>query len=1587
MEKKGISIVVPILNEEGNLVSLVRRIHTTLVRADIAYEIIFIDDHSTDRTRDVALLLAKQYPILFFMKQGKRGKAYSLLEGFSHASGELCAMIDGDLQYPPEAIPEMVKKIRAGAAVVVADRAEQDVSLVRRFMSKGFVFFFARVLHGFRMDVQSGLKVFRREILSEMSLDPRPWSFDLGFLLQARNAGHHIETVSIAFAERDAGSSKLRLFRAITEIGLNAIGLKLAGVPSARISPTNVKGMIGAGVASHGKRFITHTILEEKFSALHTFTVLQKIALTLFTAVFVAGFFSYPLTTAIIAMAFLSVIYFADALFHLYIVMRSLSMPPELRFSKQQIDSLHSEELPVYSILCPLYREAHVLPGFLKAIDYLNWPKEKLDILLLLEEDDCETINVARSMKLPDYVRIVIVPDGLPKTKPKACNFGLSIARGEYLVVYDAEDIPEPDQLKKAHLGFQTVSNEVKCLQAKLNYYNPEQNILTRFFTAEYSLWFETMLTGLQSINTTIPLGGTSNHFRTRDLVALRGWDPFNVTEDCDLGIRLFKQGYRTAIIDSVTLEEANSNLWNWIRQRSRWIKGYMQTYLVHMRRPGGFVRESGFHALVFQLNVGGKILFTLINPILWIATVSYFVLNALVGETIEALYPTPIFYMATFSLVFGNFTYLYYYMIGCAKRGHWTLMKYVFFVPLYWLLMSIAGLIALYQLFMKPHYWEKTHHGLVATRIPRAWPRFAQFSSRFGAFITGSAVRVWYGGFLHLRRYGIRAKSRVEYILRGIYDRALEFFPRDVFKGASMLIGAMMVANVLNFLFNAFLGRVLGYEELGVVIFINTLWLIAMIGTSALSSTVNHKTAALAAQSSKEENEKFFRTTWKRTAVLSIMLVIAWVSLVPWFTKYFNIGDESVLYFFTPVIIFGILGAVQNGFLRGNLYFIALAAVVLAEAGSKFLFAFLFVVFNQPLLVHLAVPLSIVFAGCVSFAIVFAKLDKQKSEKIHQYQFPKNFFNASFMTGLSITVFLTLDIVLAKHFLSPQDAGQYVLLSIVGKIIYFLGSLPNAFMITFVSRMESLGKSSRAVLHLLFGSSVALTLAGFLAFGVLGSFTVPLLLGAKTLPILALLLPYTLAISLLTLTNALVLYYLARKEYLLPRLSFFFALLMAMGIIAHHETVRAFVEVIVWVSVLFAGTVAVMHFLKIETRFVIRAFKDLKDAFFPIPSEGVAALLKKRILIFNWRDIRHLYAGGAEVYIHELAKHWVRDGNRVTIFSGNDGKSRREEVIDGVEIVRRGGFYFVYAWAFIYYFFQFRGKYDVIIDSENGVPFFTPLYVKEPVYCLMHHIHQEVFRRSLAPPLARFAMFLEKDLMPLVYRRVKFITVSESSKRDIEAIGLGRAGIITVTPGVDLERLTAGEKNKTPLILYLGRLKAYKSIHVLIGAFRIVMSKVHNAHLVIAGGGDEERALKTLVRGLGLGEHITFLGKISEEEKVRLLQSAWMLVNPSMMEGWGITTIEANACGTPMIASDVPGLRDSVQSKETGYLVPYGDARAFAEKIIELVEDHELRERMSKKASLWAENFDWSRCSQQFIHVIESDTQIPVSAVPIKQT
>ena len=445
------------------------------------------------------------------------------------------------------------------------------------------------------------------------------------------------------------------------------------------------------------------------------FTKEQFIVFALLLIVTAVSLVLYPKPTLIVLNMIVNVLFFIFIAFKFAVSVAGAFAEKWQPVTKEDLEKLKDEDLPLYTILVPVYREANVIGHLMRNLAALDYPKEKLEILVLIEEDDQETLEAAKKAKPPENVRFIIIPDAPPKTKPKACNIGLLFARGEYLVIYDAEDRPEPDQLKKAVAAFkkdqEKGDGKLVVVQAALNYFNWDENYLTRMFTLEYSYWFDYLLPGLHRLGMPIPLGGTSNHFKTEKLRELGGWDPFNVTEDADLGIRASMHGYKVGVINSTTYEEANNHLGNWIRQRSRWIKGYMQTALVHSRHPIKLLREVGFKQFFgFFMLIAGTPLTFLLSPPLWAMFLYWLVTKT---TALEPYFPPWVLYLSIFNLLWGNSLVIYLNMISVFKRRIYKLIPYSLTNPAYWTLHSIAAYKALWQLFTKPFYWEKTLHGL----------------------------------------------------------------------------------------------------------------------------------------------------------------------------------------------------------------------------------------------------------------------------------------------------------------------------------------------------------------------------------------------------------------------------------------------------------------------------------------------------------------------------------------------------------------------------------------------------------------------------------------------------------------------------------------------------------------------------------------------------------------------------------------------------------------------------------------------------------------------------------------------------------
>jgi len=369
------------------------------------------------------------------------------------------------------------------------------------------------------------------------------------------------------------------------------------------------------------------------------------------------------------------------------------------------------DQLPTYCVLVALYKESNQITSLTESLSRLDWPKHRLDIKLICEADDHETIHKIKNAGLPHYFQLVIVPPQHPRTKPKALNFALPLCEGEYLVLYDAEDIPSPGQLKEAHLRFSSSDEKLVCLQAPLLIHNANQNWLTRMFAIEYQTLFTGILPVLSKWRAPIPLGGTSNHFRLSALKEVGGWDPYNVTEDADLGIRLFRNGYRSGTLKLPTYEECPPKFGPWLRQRTRWIKGWMQTILVHNRKPLKLARQLGWkNTAIFHLFLTAIVISALIHPaFLYFSIVQL----AHISMTIDSGYDFAFIMMSVFNLVGGYTTYGLMAFAVLQSTDNAKLAKWLLSLPFYWLLISLAAWRALLHLLINPHNWEKTPHGL----------------------------------------------------------------------------------------------------------------------------------------------------------------------------------------------------------------------------------------------------------------------------------------------------------------------------------------------------------------------------------------------------------------------------------------------------------------------------------------------------------------------------------------------------------------------------------------------------------------------------------------------------------------------------------------------------------------------------------------------------------------------------------------------------------------------------------------------------------------------------------------------------------
>ncbi|MEM6355631.1 MAG: glycosyltransferase family 2 protein [Pseudomonadota bacterium] len=374
-------------------------------------------------------------------------------------------------------------------------------------------------------------------------------------------------------------------------------------------------------------------------------------------------------------------------------------------------DNSDDGEWPVVSILVPLLKEAEMVPRLLAGLERLDYPRQCLEVCLIVEEQDWATQEAIDEMRLPRWARMIVVPEGAPRTKPRALNYALDFCRGSIVGILDAEDRPEPGQLRAVATALRTLPRRIACVQCQLSYFNARENWITRCFQLEYSIWFDVLLRGFERLGLPVPLGGTSVYFRRHALGAIGGWDAHNVTEDADLGMRLFRRGWRVRVLSVRTEEEANCRPLAWIRQRSRWLKGYLLTWLTHIRRPMKLLREMGPRGFLgFNVLFLGAACSYLAMPLFWISVIGWL----LTGTTPwDGFLPAWAFWPLAASLAGGQLLMLSAAALAMARKGALDLMLWVPSLPFYWTLGALAAWKAVLELFIAPYYWDKTRHGV----------------------------------------------------------------------------------------------------------------------------------------------------------------------------------------------------------------------------------------------------------------------------------------------------------------------------------------------------------------------------------------------------------------------------------------------------------------------------------------------------------------------------------------------------------------------------------------------------------------------------------------------------------------------------------------------------------------------------------------------------------------------------------------------------------------------------------------------------------------------------------------------------------
>lgn len=712
-----VSVIVPSSNDRRWLPDCLDRVESALRATEFSYEILVVDDRSRDGTAEYVRSQEGKRPVRFIEKKGPKGRAISIKEGLDQSTGGLVVLLDPDLRCSSDSFVELLRRL-ASSDVVVASR-QQYPFMAYRLFSRMYRWLVGGVLLSVDADVRSGLKLFRRSLMHSLRFAPefdQRFGFDAFLLFHAKRSKWKVETVTVAYTRPMFhhgvwGAVSSRVSLAVGALRIRFVGIVRWFFPF--LYPPQPQEYFEAGFTNIND----YLFLAPEQSAKGHLTREVYFLIFYFFAFIIAYFGVIMLLTGKTfawSMFFhIAVIQLALIIFKLYVVWITFRLPPQP--PRMLIDE-ELADLPTISIILPVYKEKEIVKQLCDRMKLMRYPADKLDFIFIFESGDEETQQAFLDYGPPPHFRGLVSPDVQPKTKPKALNVALRETKGEFLVIFDAETLPEPDQFLKAMSAFRN-DPTLDYIHGRIDVYNPDVNWITKSYAAEFSFFYNFFLPGLATVHSPTPISGHSVYFRREQIIKVGGWDAYNLAEDCDIGIRMFRNGYKNAtVMDSYSWEQSTTTMRDWLKQRTRWMQGFVQTSMVNLRFPALLWKDLGGlrNFLMFMFHVPGGVFLNGLNLVQWcILAFWYFTRD----PNVQSVFSGTLLYISFSSFIVANFLFTYFNLLGLFYRRYYALVPTALASMFYWLMLSFATARAILRFFRQESTWDKTYHPVVSMK------------------------------------------------------------------------------------------------------------------------------------------------------------------------------------------------------------------------------------------------------------------------------------------------------------------------------------------------------------------------------------------------------------------------------------------------------------------------------------------------------------------------------------------------------------------------------------------------------------------------------------------------------------------------------------------------------------------------------------------------------------------------------------------------------------------------------------------------------------------------------------------------------